>query len=41
MASIEVIVGGSYYLYKHLTLIKKRLEEDGSYTHTHTPEQNT
>ena len=35
---------GSYYLYKHLTSIKKRQEENCSHTlthtHTHTHTQN-
>ena len=43
---MEVNVWGSYYLYKHLTSIKKRQEENCSHTltltHTHThTEQNT
>lgn len=32
-SSAEVTVGGSYYLYKHLTSIKKRQEEKTAHTH--------
>lgn len=35
MSSIEVTVEGSYYLYKHLTSIKKRREKDSSHSHSH------
>lgn len=39
---VEVNVWGSYYLYKHLTSIKKRQEENCSHTRTQnrTPERN-
>lgn len=35
---VEVNVWGSYYLYKHLTSIKKRQEENCSHTHAHRTE---